>query len=135
MVRALNGDEQEDIEPKRVIKFRAWDKRDRLMFTENVLLQFKLNTPLGNVIPESIELMQFTGLFDKNSKEIYEGDFADHNGILYECVFEEGMFNFRCHTWRDDGLGESSRIPDDLVCNINEVVKVIGNIYENGDLL
>jgi uncharacterized phage protein (TIGR01671 family) len=69
----------------REIKFRAWDKDSkRMRYAEDLIgpggwvIQFH-GVPLeigihGVFEPENVELMQYTGLEDKNGKEIYEGD-------------------------------------------------------------
>jgi len=63
----------------REIKFRAWDKDLHKMYNK------------WTVIPDddrSHILMQYTGLKDKNGKEIYEGDIVKHkNGKNYEVKF------------------------------------------------
>lgn len=89
-------------------------------------------TPCNTKYPDDIPLMQFTGLLDKNGKEIYEGDIVKQifpagpkkkDGMIEEIdvvKFESGQF-------------EVDSIP--LYVSEDFYVEVIGNIYENADLL
>jgi len=76
------------------------------------------------IVGEDIILMQFTGLKDKNGKEIYEGDILDNEGARqkYEVIFHKG-----CFCIIQGGLGYH-------IFN-EKKVEIIGNIYENKDLL
>lgn len=106
----------------RIIKFRAWDKDTKVMFEVS-----RHSFPLHDVIDEGWPLMQFTGLTDKNGKEIYEGDIVqnyDFNGHMSRykvAYFENGFYLFR-----------DKRAKFDIWWNL---VEVIGNIYENPELL
>jgi YopX protein. len=115
----------------RPIKFRAWDAKYKVMLEMGVKAD---GTPLlqGSVargflshtfFDPSLELMQFTGLFDKNGKEIYEGDMLTNpRGEMKrgEVKFLNGMFV----------LAQGS----DFNClQINDQMEVIGNIYENSE--
>ena len=108
----------------REIKFRAWDKVNKKWIKHfNVDL---LNVPQM----QFVELMQYTGLKDKNGKEIYEGDiisFGDSKTVVF---YEHAKFKVKhrydnsCYRYYD--LREASYFNKG---------KVIGNIYENKELL
>lgn len=120
----------------RQIKFRAWDKKQSKMFFNNDI-RF-----LGNGeyeiwdeknyawITDNCELMQFTGLLDKNGKEIYEGDIVKAIGWKpenYKIVFAEGAFC--CAT--------TKQIIDVIhfISSKGVNLEVIGNIWENKEIL
>jgi uncharacterized phage protein (TIGR01671 family) len=109
----------------RPIRFRAWDKFDSKMIEWT-----------SNVIPAGVryELMQFTGLLDKNGKEIYEGDilaYAQMGLQKDECGdvrFHKGSFVI----WMSEKLAESVDTRDSFISIMNcDVYAVIGNIHEN----
>lgn len=124
-----------------VPKYRAWDVHEKKMFTNDQLITWngnvyandssKLN--VDNLKGWSIDekyLMQFTGLKDKNGKEIYESDivkFSIDDGFNY-CIDEIGIVDFR--------YGFSGFIVNNqfYLCDLTEI-EVIGNFYESPDLL
>lgn len=135
----------------REIKFRAWDKIsgkvriiDSIAFDKqgkikvinvwgyNLIEQEETRIHLSNKKElERIVLTQFTGLYDKNSKEIYEGDI-----VVFESVFNKDKFVGRvmyysgCKPILWDG-----KYSIDLAETNKEDLEVIGNIYENPELL
>lgn len=138
----------------REIKFRAWDKVAKQMSPEFVLFgEFML---LGAVHdwqweilgkgPEEIkdyssllrlndlEIMQFTGLKDKNGKEIFEGDIMKHpietNWFAWFIEFHGACFCLR-NIGVDGYLHEPMYLTEDRVSER----EIVGNIYENPDLL
>lgn len=104
----------------RTIKFRAWDKEFNIMTHFN--LTHGDSYGLGGDIFPQYEIMQYTGLLDKNGKEIYEGDiFTDEDdNKRWEVVFENAEFFGKLLK----GIGERS-----ISIRTNELT-VIGNIYE-----
>ena len=127
----------------REIKFRAWDKNKKEMCEVIELIHngkyaklFGLtNKWLEKKFSKSFELMQFTGLKDKNRKEIYEGDIlvAVGNINIYFLVgfgddTDKEYFGFTL-----ESLNRTKMIYS--FCRDVERYEVIGNIYESPKLL
>ena len=77
------------------------------------------------IAPETVG--QFTGLYDCDGKEIYEGDILDFNGLTVEVRFVRGVFAFLVNGDLDDELCGD--------CRTDLFAKVIGNIHDNPELL
>lgn len=120
----------------REIKFRAWDRVVKQIWDGNNIIGPKADYTVATQQPsiwrlneflyelsKGITLLQYTGLKDQNGKEIYEGDIVrfyddgapDAVPIISVVVFENGCFYPR----------ECAR----------DVMEVIGNIYENPELI
>ena len=123
----------------REIKFRAWDKEKKII--GNVLgidiLHKEMFFSNENVNCyehadfKDIELMQYTGLKDKNNKEIYEGDIvklrANHGIGVVKYYDEWGAF-----------VVEYIKPRPLTVLGMNyykEDIEILGNIYENSELI
>lgn len=127
----------------RVPKFRAWLRLDKQMLPvgeidfdyEFAYLEEENGYRCERDFDE-IELMQFTGIKDKNGKEIYEGDIVKYK--LEEKIFTDitslNKF-FACFGLEDD-TGDWFCSFDWLLENVGkDGFEVIGNIYENKELL
>ena len=77
-------------------------------------------------------VMQYTGLLDKNGKEIYEGDV-----IGWSDVFEPYKFKAKVKWWEDRWVASNEKIgmPNASLMVIPAGREIIGNIYENPELL
>jgi len=116
----------------REIKFRVWDNIRNVIRPETALAFNKE----GALLFDYETLMQYTGLKDKNDVEIYEGDIcrclggSEFNGHYeYNRIYEV--------KWQGSGL---EMMIDDCGYGWNyssgfEYIEVIGNIYENPELL
>lgn len=97
------------------------------------------------VVPESVGL--FTGIHDKNGKEIFEGDVVCKRDLTFNLqykgvvVYNSAIGCFRIHSeskWSTMRMGfEASDVYNDGQCTVpvKYEYEVIGNIYENKDLL
>lgn len=125
----------------REIKFRAYDEKSKRMFNVDVLAISPVmwdsgGTGVSLAYQPHIKVMQFTGLYDKHHKPIYEGDIVESltkiNG--YVCrgvvIFENGKFlvNVESAPFAREGF------KSDFDLKIREY-EVIGNIFQDGDLL
>ena len=118
----------------REIKFRAWSKKKKKMIynwqdTTNVE-SFGFN---GNGY---FEIMQYTGLKDKNGKEIYEGDIlgvSGGSGVFWEVNWDNTKTDLPVG-FVFGSFGMRSNIPQYLHPSIDRL-EIIGNIYENPELL
>jgi uncharacterized phage protein (TIGR01671 family) len=119
----------------RTIKFRCWDE-DRMIF--NPMIDFTGEYPTVVEWEEFMDypIMQYTGLKDKNGKEIYEGDllrWIHHKQEIaldtYLIKYESPSFVYE--VWRYGKILEDYNDP----MRDMEEFEVIGNIYENKELL
>lgn len=109
----------------REIKFRAWDKNNKFMI---FIQPVDFEAGCDYFTDDNYIIEQFTGLLDKNGREIYEGDIIQTETCVAAVVFDECQFGLRAKpdknyvgalmdliTWRS--------------------IEIIGNIHENPELL
>lgn len=143
-------------------KFRAWDKEfNRMVFQHDVNLALEHKEYLFSLSEEGVELlhydedysayvkcdaelMQYTGLKDKNSKEIYEGDIVrkiidGENRGIGKIVYKNCGFKIHILDPYFEFYSELTDIykVEDMggTIELKQSFEIIGNIYEDSDLL
>lgn len=96
----------------RTIKFRAWDSE-----LKEMLPVYDLKSKWMNSI------MQFTGLLDKNGKEIWEGDIVKRGKLIKKVEWVDNRCGFNLNNVKKGGSWFKGEI------------EVIGNIYSNPELI
>lgn len=129
-------------------KFRAWDSAKKEMFKDTfaitesgqvvVVEQESVASSPDYVFVDHLVIMQSTGLKDKNGKEIFEGDIISdghtsrdirhHQTLGFYTIDGNGVEGFFGDTASLEDFEEVSKY-------ISENIEIIGNIYENKDIL
>jgi len=111
----------------RPIKFRVWDSVNQMMMPVTKLMLGRLSwvhaygdPAYGAVHPEDGALMQFTGLKDKNGKEIYKGDIIEYGTGLTK---QKAIIEYQIHCYNAGFYPSES-------ANASHYWEVIGNIHQ-----
>lgn len=139
----------------REIKFRAWGVfSKKMVLPTDADFTFKMDGGVSlykrgePVIGNTTHLMQYTGLKDKNGKKIYEGDIVKYEALkgqfgLHQIVYvdEAAAFLLQAITPASRNpvgmkyLGDIARSNSQYDTRTYELCEIIGNIYENPELL
>lgn len=130
---------------KREIKFRVWDHNtdtmmipDNFEFCDGEICWIDAGREAGpksgnDGDPGQFEIMQYAGIHDKNGQSIYEGDIVhaydqepDRDEPDYRGSEATGIVEFH---------GSMFMLDDDIVLDYPPILEVIGNIFENTEML
>ncbi len=125
-------------------RYRAWDKEFKEMVQVNALVLdeqvIKVTYKNKNVVKDDVKeyvLMQSTGLKDKNGKEIFEGDIITNGMDIVDVRNHETLGFYTLVNGREVFFGHGTSIEEfeEDIEGFSEIAEIIGNIYENKELL
>jgi len=134
------------------VKFRIWDKIEKKMyypqdFDEKWVIQLggtvgKFNGKTYNTYTDECVVMLYVGGRDKNGREIYEGDIVrefnqNYNGKDFVLHDTETKYYYMLVKWEEGGFIAEGRGYETINLRYTDFdeVEVVGNIYENPELL
>lgn len=136
----------------REIKFRAWNKLakcmaivDMLDFMFDAYRAHRIEGPLsGSGHLTDIVLLQFTGLHDKNGREVYEGDIIKSTTLYNDTQYAQVLWDetMSLSSW-DSSETWMLHFLSGVKCTLypfckyrnSDTIEVIGNIYENPEMM
>ena len=125
----------------REMEFRAWLKNENRMITNISSIKLDINCiyydnnqmfSYERASFDEIELMQYTGLKDKNGVKIFEGDIFTWGSTLYQVIYADFGFKVKYVKSHNEAYLYDFQLN---YFEENDEIEVIGNIYEDEDLL
>lgn len=117
----------------RAQEFRVWDKvKEKMLKPQAISFDTQTSVPFAVSVPGrswepigKFELLQWTGFFDENGIEVYEGDLVRITSVIYKIIWNETQATF-----------ELVKLGSPLKGNISTITcgGVIGNEFQNADL-
>lgn len=136
-----------------ILKYRAWYVLAEEMINEILMISFVRKEIIGKFsdgstsVPlkfedkrngEDVNLMQSTGLKDKNGKEIFEGDIVTDGDVTSDIKYHQtlgfymiGKYGFSVPF----GQGVDVEYFEEFADHVSKTFEVVGNVYENPELL
>lgn len=126
----------------REIKFRAWNDHKKEWYAPELIkvsLDFSMiglccGPDHGYIFEDTtswkVIIQQYTGLKDKNGKEIYEGDILKLNELNFEVMYVDGQYIATCPYYNKYHWPKFEHFAREARCS-----EVVGNVFENRELL
>ena len=115
----------------REIKFRAFVESEKIMLPELSVFEIACEFKLSKLNNGKYLFLQYTGLTDKNGKEIYEGDILKgrySNWVVLGFGWCDGLYGLTLKTTIMDKLYLADK-------SFETSSEVIGNVFQNSELL
>ena len=120
----------------REIKYKAWTKHGKTMLSPSQVNKYRTWGLWPNFFSDpNLIPLQYTELKDSKNIEIYESYILEIYGLYAERIHYEVMFKDGCFVINIDDNSTCGKYPCNRLINFIDYSKIVGNIYENSELL